>query len=517
MAWVSERKDLLCALFFLLSIIAYAKYVSSINNGTAQKNVLSYFNNKHYLLSLGFFILALMSKPMAVTLPVVLLILDWYPFTRVRSFKTFCPVFVEKLPFVAPCALSSMLTVLAQHSGGAMVSTTSLPLSIRVLVASKSVIMYLWKMIWPLDLIPFYPYLHASISSFLTFEYLIPVVLLAGATIACSLIVQKQRFWLTAWGYYIVTLLPVLGIIQVGNQSMADRYTYLPSLGPFAVMGFGVAWVSAKTSAIKKGKVIVQFFSAILALFIFVSVISITVKQIGIWENSIIFWSYIIEKEPEKVPLAYLNRGAALEKMGHLDEAIENYDRAIALKPSYGKAFYNRGVVFSNMGQFDKAIADLDQAIVLSPSFGDAYNRRGLLYEKRGLLDKAIDDYNKAILSEPLSPEAYFNLGVLYGRLRSYEKALNYLSKAISINSDNADYYSNRGAIYSLTGQRIKALEDFNKAIELDHGIAAVYYNRGIVYLNTDRRALAIADFRKACDLGDKDGCTGLRLLSQGP
>ncbi|MGD0283667.1 MAG: hypothetical protein ABSB95_15050, partial [Dissulfurispiraceae bacterium] len=214
-AWVSERKDLLCAMFFLLSVLAYT--------------------NKHYLLVVFLFALALLSKPMAVSLPAVLLILDWHPFNRISSVKSFLSAFLEKLPLIALSIVSSVLTVLAQKAEGAMQPFEVTPLSSRVLVAAESLLSYLWKMVWPVNLIPYYSY-PGNVSLF-SAEYFLSVIIVFGITAACLIMVKKQKLWLAAWGYYVITLLPVLGIVQVGGQAMADRYTYLPSLGPFILIG----------------------------------------------------------------------------------------------------------------------------------------------------------------------------------------------------------------------------------------------------------------------------------------
>ena len=265
-AWVSERKDLLCALFFMLSIMAYLRYATlhfpcgiitsqpsapflnptrpPLNVGGGEGGVISRGGKRWYLISLLFFILALLSKPMAVTLPVVLLMLDWYPLGKIQSFKTARTAIVEKFPFMALSIISSILTVLAQQAGGAIKSIEFAPISIRVLVGVKSLIIYLWKMVLPLDLSPFYPYPREA--SLFSIEYFLAIVLVAGITIASVVIAKRQKLWLSAWGYYVITLLPVLGIVQVGLQSMADRYTYLPSLGPFLVIGIMASWVWAR-------------------------------------------------------------------------------------------------------------------------------------------------------------------------------------------------------------------------------------------------------------------------------
>ena len=243
-AWVAERKDLLCALFFLLSIMQYTDYAKSVSDGSAPGGLLNRYYNKHYLLAVVFFILALLSKPMAVTLPVVLLVLDWYPLQRIQSFQAFRQAAVEKIPFFALSLFSSIITILAQRGGGALSSIETIPLSIRLLVSARALISYLWKMLWPLNLVPFYPYPKQSEMSALSiFEYLLAIAFTLGITAVCVASVKRQKLWLSVWGFYIVTLIPVLGILQVGGQSMADRYTYLPSLGPFLVMGLIAAWV----------------------------------------------------------------------------------------------------------------------------------------------------------------------------------------------------------------------------------------------------------------------------------
>jgi tetratricopeptide (TPR) repeat protein len=509
-AWVSERKDLLCALFFIFSIIQYTNYVRNKDNETASKKS-SFLSDKYYLFTLAFFILALLSKPMAVTLPVVLLILDWYPFNRITSSGTFRTALIEKLPFVALSLILSILTTLAHKAGGAVVSMEKASLSTRALVAAKSLTMYLWKMIWPLNLVPYYPY--PKDVSLLSFQYLSAIVIVAVITAGCVVLVKKQKVWLTAWGYYVLILIPVIGIVQVGSQSMADRYMYLPSLGPFLIMGLGAAWIWKN----EVNSILLKLSSIIIASVLIISVSYVTFTQIGLWKNSIALWSYVIGKYPKSVYIAYINRGLAYEKMGRQNKALEDYNEAVAMSPSYIYAYNNRGWALGKMGQLDKAIEDFDKSIELEPSNYNAYNGRGMMYEKKGEVNKAIEDYNKAITVNPSSPVTYFNLGILYGKTGSYDKAIKYFDKSIALNPKNADYYSNRGVTYYLSGQFGRALEDFSKAIALDPNIATVYYSRGVTYLNTGRKELAIADFRKACDLGEKDGCKGLRLLSQGP
>jgi protein O-mannosyl-transferase len=487
-AWVSERKDLLCALFYLLSIMAYVRYADDVSDKAHRAERIgsapcakrfAFCTNKHYLGALVFFILALLSKPMAITLPVVLLILDWYPLNRVASFRALRTAVVEKLPFLVLSLASAVLTILAQRSGGAMELMEIIPLSTRLLVAVNSLTAYLWKMILPLNLIPFYPY--PRDASILSLEYLVPAVLVLGITITCAAMVKKQRVWLAAWGYYVATLIPVLGIVQVGSQSMADRYTYLPSLGPFLIMGLGAAWLFGKAKTVKKWGLIISVFSAVIAITVGITLSYLTVRQIGIWKNGIVLWTYVIQKEPEKLPFAYDNRGIAFAKLGQLDRALDDYNTAIAL----------------------------------DPSSTDAYNNRGLSLDEMGLREKARADFEKAIALNPRNYLAYNNLGVSYGKDGLYQRSIDYFLKAISIHPQYADSYCNLGLSYFNRNQYDRALENYNKAIDLKQNFVMAYLDRGNLYLITGKNELALADYRKACDLGNKNACNAFHQITR--
>ncbi len=418
-AWVSERKDLLCALFYMLSIMMYIRYVckTSPPAGTPTSGLL--FFHKHYLFALGLFILALLSKPMAVTLPVVLLILDWYPLGRIRSLKVFQTAFTEKLPFVTLSLVLSIETVLAQKVSGALATTEAVPLSTRAFVGVKSLIAYLWKMILPLNLTPFYPFPREV--SLLSFKYLSVIALVGGITITCIVMAKKQRLWLSVWSYYVITLLPVLGIVQVGRQSMADRYTYLPSLGPFLVAGIAIAifWNNAGTIA-RWGKA-VRMVSIAAAIAIVVYLSYATLQQIRIWKNSFILWNYVIEKEPGRVAIAYYGLGAVFLKMGLDDQAMAHFDRAIAIDPSLYGVYDNQGVLYSKAGKFHKAIEAFNKSIATHPNWS-AYGNRGLTYYSMGQYDRAKEDLDKAIELNEHFDDAYINRGKLH--LRSGNKTL---------------------------------------------------------------------------------------------
>ncbi len=454
-AWAAERKDLLCALFFLLSIISYTSYANSqkseVRSRQSEENAIDEagqrhaLTNKHYLFTLGFFVLALLSKPMAVSLPVVLLILDWYPFRRIRSWKTFWLAGLEKLPFIIVSGTSSIITILAQRSGESVASLEFVPLSSRVLVALRSLIAYLGKMSLPLNLVPFYPY--PKNVSLLSVQYVSSIVIMIGISAASVVAAKKQRLWFSALGYYVVTLIPVLGIVQVGNQALADRYSYLPSLGPFLVIGLAIVWILEKGKMLFRSGMIHKFISMVIGISLFFTLSYMTFRQIGVWQNGYFLWNHTIATGFESAT-AYNNRGLSLDDMGQRDRASEDFNRAIAL--------------------------------------------------------------------DPRNYFAYNNLGVLYGKNGQYEKSIEFFLKAIAINPNHADSYCNLGLSYFNMKQYDHAMENYNQAIHLKEDFDMAYLDRGNLYLTIGNRGLAIADYRKSCGLGNRKACEILNLVSGG-
>jgi tetratricopeptide (TPR) repeat protein len=480
-AWASERKDVLSMFFGMASIYTYAFY--------AESSKLS-----RYFLCLILFALSLMSKPMLVTLPFVLLLLDYWPLGRQKaSTPVSVPVLVnkkagtknnkqrkadctsekkisttltnrspiirsllwEKAPFILLTIVSSIVTVWAQNKGSLIASMEQLPFPARVANAIISYVSYLGKIFWPVDLAVFYPYEH----SFPLWQILVSCFLMIGITITVIYAMKKLPFLFVGWFWYLGTLIPVIGLVQVGGQAMADRYTYLPSIGIAIMLAWGIPLLFPHEDMRKK----ILFPTGITALIILAV---LTWRQCGYWKNSLDLFNHALRITRDNNQV-HNNIGLALFEEGKTEEAIDHYNKAIRIKPDV-LVYFNRGNAFSKLGQYQRAVEDLSRVIHWKPDYASAYSNRGVAYHELGQDQQAIKDYNEAIRQEP----------------------------------DNASAYSNRGVAYHKLGQDQQAIKDYNEAIRQEPDNASAYSNRGVTYLRQGNNKLGCSDAQKACALG---------------
>lgn len=424
--WIAERKDLLCSLFSLLTISSYLTYTAS----PIERNRWSWF-----ILCFVLFIFALMSKPMAVTLPLILVLLDFYPLKRfdlhpVTTVKNLFPL-LEKIPFLMLSIASTIITIMAQHAGGAVRSFDSFPLDARLLNATRSLVFYLQKIFLPLQLVPFYPF--PTDLHFLKLEYFLSGMFVLAITAICLwMLRQGKQLPFTAWSYYVITVLPALGIIQVGGQAAADRYTYLPSLGIFLLMGLGLSWLHDNGGLLKRkmpGGVTFIMLSMATLLSI------LTIQQIRVWNNSEIFWSYVTEvfPFPKSDPLVHYNLGNAYATKGKLERAVSEYKKALTLKPLYAEAHNNLGSVYALQGTFNEAFAEITQALSIRPHYAKAHNNLGNIYLQQGELDKAISQYNQTLAINQDDGTSHNNLAYAYYLKGDYTMARFHCEKALKL------------------------------------------------------------------------------------
>jgi Tfp pilus assembly protein PilF len=469
-AWISERKDVLCAFFYLLSILSYTRFAQERSGTDTQPPPLPAYSSRFYRFALLFFLFSLMSKPMAITLPVILLILDWYPFRRLTRGGV-SPVIFEKLPFFLLSFGLAIITILAQHSYGSIASFTRIPLFTRVLVAFSSLTGYLSSMIYPANLSPYYPHPYGQyITSVSPVTFLIPFLIVSGITIACVLRRRKQKVWLAAWGHYCLTLMPVLGIIQVGSQAMADRYSYLPSIGPFLLTGLGAAWLFDGFMTRNRLSRAKNLFFFLIALVLFATLSHITLLQLRVWENTGTLWSRVISLHPN-VSLPYNNRGVYYRNTRQYKKAIKDFTRGIDLDPENVLLLSNRASTYMAIQQFDKALHDIHNAMRISPDHWKTYSVRAQIYSMMGQNEKALADYDRVIRLNPNLPAEYNNRGNIHVKLNHPEEALRDYKQAIRLNPEPpAGYYKNLAVVYTMLGQREEALKYYREHINLRRG-----------------------------------------------
>jgi tetratricopeptide (TPR) repeat protein len=531
-AWVSERKDLLCAFFFLACISFYIRHIDDVNRKPVPPGTGRFLLGKNYLLALISFALALMSKPMAVSLPVVLLLLDWYPLERIQSLKPLRTAVIEKVPFFLASIAVSLAALATQKTAGAMELMQELTLRTRVFVGLKALTAYLGKMVAPVNLVPYYAYPRV-INSF-SLEYLLAAGAVTAATMYSIAASGRQKIYAAVWGYYLCTLLPVIGIVQVGGQYMADRYTYLPSIGPFLLVGVisAQAYTTCERLPRYANALKGAYVAAILCVVVLLSVMS--VRQMGIWKNGVVFWSFIKQHDPEHAPLVYVNAGIAFSRAGEVERAIENYDEAIALNPAYEDAYVQRGAARYTQGYVDKALEDFEQALRihptagvyvwragirerqklfaaalddyasalrLDPGYSDAYLGRGLLLKNTGQRAQAIENFNLAIEGDPYSAAAFLNRGILLYELQQLDAAHADLDRAVVLGPDDATSRIFLGMVLKELGQYEQAIQSYTKALELNPRSVEAYNNRGVAYKHLGRLDQAMQDYSRAIEL----------------
>lgn len=431
-AWIAERKDVLSGFFWMLSMIAYVSYVErpSVHR---------------YLLVLLTFVFGLMAKSMVVTLPFVLILLDYWPLGRfpvggaiygrdssgTHQRKNFSFLLLEKLPLLIFSAASSVMTFYAQQSAGAV--NQEIPLAPRISNTLISYISYLKKMFWPLDLSIFYPFpTHQPLSQIIGSG-----LILVGITFAVMRKLKSYPYLAVGWLWFLGTLVPVIGLVQVGSQALADRYTYIPYIGLFVMI---TGWISDPLSRWSQKRFFWGFMAGIL-----ISILSIlSWVQVHYWENSITLFQHALKV------------------------SAENY-----------KAHDILGVTLMEQGRGDEAIFHFRQAIRLKPTYGSPYNNMGMALEKQGKVSEAVGQYLEALRVQPGSPEPHYNLGIIKYRQGNLEEAEAHFRAALRLNLHYAEAYNNLGVVLLSEGKTEEAISQLSKALKIMPSYDDAQYNLG--------------------------------------
>jgi tetratricopeptide (TPR) repeat protein len=455
--WIAERKDVLSGFFGLLTLIFYTHY--SRKQGVVESNALNAppfhrFATLNYPLALLFFGLGLMSKPMLVTLPFVMLLLDYWPLRRFKPGRVWFLV-MDKIPFFVLAAVSSYVALLVQEHAGAAAATADLPWSARGENALISYCRYLGKLLWPSNLAVFYP--HPG-------HWPQVEVLLAGLfLVAVSIFIFSQRrrypFALVGWFWFCGTLVPVIGLVQVGAQAMADRYAYLPSIGA-AIL---VVWGAYELAARRRNYLTVLLSTGFVAI---IFCIRLTRQQIGYWENSETLYRHALAVTTNNYT-AHYNLAVTLDKENKTDEAVVHYQEALRLNPDAPSVHKNIGNIFFKKGQFDEAIGQYQEALRLKPGDADTFYDLGTAFFMKGQTSEAIGEFQMVIQLKPDHADAHNNLGNALAKNGQIDAAISEYQQAIRLQPDRASFHNNLGIAFSRKGQTDSATSEYQQAIQL--------------------------------------------------
>jgi len=391
-AWVTERKDVLSGFFGLSAILMYIKYAARRSDFAGLAGRLRDFR---YAASLLLFVLSLMSKPMTITLPVVFLILDWFPLAGMKRVR-FARAVGEKTPFFIAALVSGVLTLITQQPG--MLRFDDISLWPRVLQAFKSVTTYLLLMLRPAGLAAFYDHPGGTASIF-RYDFLLPIILFALVSAACFILAKSNRLWLAVWLYYLATLLPVIGIFQAGAHAMGDRFTYLPSIGPAFLASICIAALIRKTSGERDFR---KAFSGMIIVAVVISLAyfaAASSRQIAVWRDNETLWTHAINERPDSAARAYLQRSVEYSRTGRYEDALKDMNASLEIQKRMNycridKAYFLRGNVLLELKRFAEAVDDFNRAIELNPHEPEAayFEKRGSALAAVGMLDRAERD-----------------------------------------------------------------------------------------------------------------------------
>lgn len=493
-AWIVERKDVLSTMFWLLTVAAYIHY--------ARRPTLA-----RYLIVVFLFACGLMSKPMLVTLPFTLFLLDYWPLRRVAAEvqdprrqklapRTSQPVvpatsikllLAEKLPLLTLSAASCFITIQAQKSA---MTALELPLHLRIMNALVAYVTYIFKMLWPVELSIFYPHPDAKV----------PIAAAAGAALVLLVITlgvlrtKHDRYWAVGWFWYLGTLVPVIGLIQVGAQANADRYTYVPLIGLFVALVWGISdWMQRR-----------HYSETLLQALAVVSIAACALmcwNQSRYWIDGLTLWQHALDQDENNYQAHYsvavnyakhgqweeaarhtaaamrnfppqlrrrLQLGKLLIEQGQVEAGIKELTQSLESNPRDANAHYELGTIWETQGKLDLAVDHFRQAVRIKPDFAAALNSLGLILMQRDEIAAAIDHFQSSLRADPADSDILHNLGIAFeisGRIR---ESLPLYQRAVDLEPKNANYRFSLGFALQENGDRMAAAREFQAGLELD-------------------------------------------------
>ena len=476
-AWVAERKDVLSTFFWMLTLWAYVSYVRRPGWG-------------RYVAVLAFFVIGLAAKPMLVTLPLVLLLLDVWPLGRVsltavpssgsqlasarNQWSVFGQLVGEKAPFVVLAVTSAAVTLLNQARVGAVQELGTLSIESRLANALASYVAYIGKTVWPAGLAPFYPY-PQSLSWWWAGAALLALV---GASLGALRMARHRPYVLVGWLWYLATLLPVIGLVQVGGQAMADRFTYVPIIGLFLIVSWGMPDLLARW---RYRHVALQTAAAVAIL----ACAATASAQVHYWKDSLVLWGHAVDVTSEN-DLAHVKLGDLLAKEGRTNEAIAHFTEAARIVDSHGgkagaapggrprdyytsASLHNRiGLLLAPQGRIAEANAQFALAVRFDPRNAGAHANLGLALEQQGKMSEAIAHYTEAVRLQPDAPEIHVQLAFALEQQGKLDQAVREGEEAVRLDPERSDWHYNLGVMLYRQGHTAKAIQHVEAALRLD-------------------------------------------------
>jgi tetratricopeptide (TPR) repeat protein len=478
-AWIAERKDVLSGFCFMLTLAAYLGYVRNR------------FSLVRYLVLLAVFVLGLMAKPMLVTLPFVLLLLDYWPLGRMRAeadganSRRLSHLLLEKIPLFVLAAVACALALWSQSEGSAL--NQQLPFSWRIGNAIVSYASYLGQLFCPTHLAVFYPHPGANLPAW---KILVAVIILASVSTAALAYRRRYPYLLIGWLWYLGMLVPVIGLVQTGSQARADRYTYLSEIGLCMALAWGAVAILRARSY--RGWPVAVTSALVLAI--------LTVRawqQTCCWCDSESLWRSAVAAVPRN-GLAHCKLADALARQHRFAEAMTQYQEAVDVDPTIAEAHNNFGFALASRGQLDEAIRQYEAALAIDPYYAEAHNNLGLTLAARGRIDQARDHYQKALENHRDYADAHNNLGLTLAALGQIDQAIAHYQQAVEINPDFAQAHNNLGIAWARHGQFGKAVGCFQRALDIQPDFAEGHSNLGLVFASRGRIDQARDHYQKA-------------------
>ena len=511
-AWVAERKDVLSTLFWLLTMLVYARYAERPSAG-------------RYMAVLILFAVGLLAKPMLVTLPFVLLLLDYWPLGRFsRPGFTIKLALLEKFPLFILSVVSSVITFIVQQRGGAVVASNRLLLNGRIINAVVSYLAYLGKMLWPAKLAALYPH---PINAIPVSRAVIFGTILILMTIFFIYHARRYKYMFVGWLWYLGTLVPVIGIVQVGAQALADRYTYVPLIGIFIIIAFGVP-------ELLKGKPFRKIILGVLAGVSLSACTIVTFHQLKYWKDSLSLFEHtlnvikdspimennyaniLIDKGRAGEAAVYLsnalklspnspeihnNYGNALRETGKLDEAIEQFKIAVKLNPDFKLARYDLGQALAAKGDYEGAIKQYQLYTGTAVDLTDIRQVLAAELGKVGKVDEAVNQFQQAMIVKPDSTEVLSNFGYALAQSSKPKEAIEYYDKVLAKDPNNVITHGRLALALASVGRINEAIEHCRIVIAARPGDFEMYANLGILLQNMGKLDEAIECYRKALQI----------------